>query len=207
MATSKGKIIFWVLVAGVTVTGGFLLYKKLSVAKQKAADEVDSQAQADAATKVNSPDAPRLQAEAKAIKTTPDGFPLQMGSTDAKTSGAVSKMQKWIIGQDSSALSVYHADGKFGAETQTWVKKLINTNGTVSQSWYDSNVVNNSAIDTNPPYASNIGADLLKGIIPSGSSGVDGKKSSKKINSYNGRKGKAARKAYRFDIENTENFR
>ncbi len=164
MSLTKGQIIFRVLLAGVFATGGLFIYKMIKTSAQKKQDVADADAKAAAAAATHSPEAANLQKEAAAIKVTPDGFPLQIGSTDAKTGGDVSKVQEWLLANDASALPKYGADGKFGVETETAVKKQIDPSGTVSKDWYDANV--SGVVDPAAQALVGLGTVATSGSVP-----------------------------------------
>ncbi len=144
-ANKRGKVIFWIFTGIVAATGGVLLVKYLSNTSQQNKDAADAQAKADAAKAAGDPNADELQRVATAIRTTPSGFPLKLGSTDAKSKGAVSKVQQYMMDNpgpfvNGNPLPRYGVDGMFGTETQTAVKGLISPDGQVSKTWYDKNI-------------------------------------------------------------------
>ncbi len=134
MSISKGKIIWGILLGGTAITGTLLIVGKIRNTAQKKKDQeaLDKQAAANPADK-------ELQATAAAVKTVPSGFPIRRGSTDAKTGGAVSKVQKWL--KDKGAvLGPSGIDGIDGAYTTAAITNLISADGQVSLAWYSTNI-------------------------------------------------------------------
>ncbi len=87
--------------------------------------------------------------DSKAVLSAPSGFPLGYGSIDANTGGAVSAVQKWLMGNfadaNTSLSSHGGADGVFGSATLNAVKNHINASGTVSKDWYDVTLLGKTA--------------------------------------------------------------
>lgn len=150
MATkSTAKFLFWTVVSLVGAAGlWFGVINPFMVNAQKKKDADDAQNRADKAKASGDPEAANLQQEADAIRSIGDGFPLQFGSTDAKTVGSVSKLQRWIMAKyPNNTLKAHGADdGIFGRYTQADAKTFIPPNdGTVSKDWFNTNVMGKAA--------------------------------------------------------------
>lgn len=147
--TKKTKIVIAVssILAGLGISY-FGIYKPLKASAQKKSDIQDAANAVAQAQASNNPDLPTLQKDYTAIVQTPSGFPLQYGSTDAKTGGAVTKLQNYLLNAyGSDVLGGNAATGKFLSYTDTAVRQNISADGKVTQDFYN-NVINDSFVSS-----------------------------------------------------------
>ena len=119
----------WTLIAAPILIGGIIVYKKLkkddkpSIGGKKSDTDVNKTTPA---IEIKTPPVPKPKESS--------GFPLKKGSKGAK----VKELQIYLLRIDAKSLPKFGADGDFGSETESALKKIMGTTSVGTQAELDA---------------------------------------------------------------------